>query len=226
MKLVELREDIFFETHARGEFEQSIKMDNALRDHYNLVRTTGNQIGTAANKYSILQTGNNGDYIVGIYYKQLNVIAAFVKFSIITLFNKKYIDVIMVHSLTDLAAEQPILKKLIGKNLLFALLGFMKEHYNLPFVESGGYQSNDAIRAIKIISKNNKVQWLNIKTGQIVDYDSTKDNPIRGLINEPYRLKTNKTDWRIIVETVGTHDIDDYTVHNCYMEMVNRGFNF
>lgn len=211
-----------FETYATGEFQQSIEMNNGLRAHYNLLRTNGKQIGTADN-YSILQTDADSDYIVGIYYKQLNLIGAFVKFSIITLFDKKYIDIILVHSLSSMADDQPILKELIGKNLLFVLLDFMKNHYNLPFVESGGYQSTDAIRAIKILSKNNKIRWLNINTGQIANYDPTKDNPKRGLVNEPYRSKQNKTDWRIIVESSGLHEVCDYSIHECYMEMINKG---
>jgi len=229
MKLTELfksfniTEDYYFETKATGNFDQSLLMNEALRAHYNLVRTTGKQIGTAANKYSILQTEQDGDYIIGIYYKPLNIIGAFVKFSLKTLFDKKYIDIILVHSLADMAAQQQILKELVGKNLLFILLDFMKTHYNLPFIEYSGYQSDDAIRAIHILSKNNKIQWLNIQTGQIVNYDPTKDKPKQGLINEPYRSKISKTDWRIIVESTGIYNIDDYSVHYDYMKLLNRG---
>ncbi len=102
---------------------------------------------------------------------------------------------------------------------------FMKSHYSLPFIEYSGYQSNDAIRAIKILSRNNVVKWLNVKTGQIIDYDLSKDNPKSGLINEPYRSKTNKTDWRIVVESTGVHKVDDYPIHESYISMVARGFS-
>lgn len=223
MKLTDLiTEDFFFETKATGIFDQ-IELSDAIRQHYQFLEQHGKQIGSAGYKLSIIQAKmDSNTYIAGV--RMNNLTGAFVKFNMLSLFNTQYINVILVHSLTSLANQHQQLKPLINKNLLRTLLEFMKGHYKLPFVDYGGYQSNDAIRAIKILSRNHKVQWLNIKTGEIVGYDPTKDNPRQDKINEPFRSKTTKTDWRTVVESSGSHNIEDYEIHEVYMSMLKRGF--
>lgn len=216
MKLTDL-----LETRATGPFDQ-IGLSDAIRQHYQILEKHGKQIGSAGYKLSIIQAKmDSNTYIVGI--RMNNLTGAFAKFDIVSLFDNQYINIILVHSLTNLASHHSELKSLINKNLILNLLEFMKGHYKLPFVDYGGYQSDDAIRAIKILSRNHKVQWLNIKTGEIVDHDPIKDSPRQGKVNEPFRSKTIKTDWRIIVESSGNHDIENYEIHEAYMGMLKRG---
>lgn len=213
----------FFETKATGEFRAIPGMSEAMIDYYELLHENGKQIGTAANQYPITQIKMpNGQYLVGLYSDRPDMLVAICKYQVLSLWNRKYIDVILIHSLSDFAGRDARFKPLVNKNLIMVLLEFMKDHYNLPFIESYGEQSNDAIRLIKIASRANKTHWLNIKTEEMAEYDPAKDNPKKGMINEPFRSPNQKTDWRIVIESSGVHDVDDYSVHEGWMRKLQR----
>lgn len=218
-------EDYCFETKSTGPFNFE-QLREPIRLHYQTLRQSGKQIGDIGHKLAVIQTPpTDGVYIVGVQNVKTGMLLCVVKFSLINVFENQYIDIILMHIMSSMVGQYPQLVQYVDNKALTNLLMFMKSHYSLPFIEYSGYQSNDAIRAIKILSRNNVVKWLNVKTGQIIDYDPSKDNPKSGLINEPYRSKTNKTDWRIVVESTGVHEVDDYPIHESYISMVARGFS-
>lgn len=210
----------FFETQSTGSFNQpdGSQIYDAMIQHYSELKQYGKQIGKTKHGI-ILQTNVGSDYIIGLNYfgkipgkEQLGIRdcgpVAFCKFSTCTINNIKYIDVILIHSLTSTHKFIPKLP------FMLELCMFMKQHYNLPFIDLTGYQSDDAIKMLRIISKipNTKLEWLNIKTGEKIGYDFKND--------VGFRDNKSKTDWRIIAETNGITNIDDYSLYENLMNNI------
>jgi hypothetical protein len=207
---------LHFETQSTGEFTIP---DNLVNVHYQELVNHGKHIGKLSNHKTILQTPlHDNTYLIGINVTQGSVNKgpiAFVKFGITTIDNQQYIDIILVHSLSTRVPELAKTQNMID------LFMFMKNHFKLPFIDGTGYQSDKAISLIKWIARttNTKLKWKDILTGEEQPYNHKVDNPS----NEPFRNTIAKTNWRLIAESAGTFDVENYEIHNAYMTMVTRG---
>lgn len=203
-----------FETQSTGKFNVP---DQNTDQHYRQLIDHGKQIGNIG-PYHVVQDEHDGVYLVGLIYfegQKNKGPVAFVKFQTKTLFGKQYIDIILIHSLSTRY------KQLAKSNLIIPLLTFLKTHYNLPFIDLTGYQSDKAISLIRWVDRIQltNVKWINIKTGEEQQYNWKVDSPK----NSPFRSASNKTDWRIVAESAGTFGVDDYSLHEALLHSLCVG---
>lgn len=231
MKLFEVLmlppEYLFEMTKSTGEFSITPATQAAITQHYQEIQQHGKHIGNIG-AYPIIEDRYSGTSRVALQYietvvdpntqhqvKKNRGPVAFCLFKQVNYNNTDYIGLILAHSLS---ADFPQLR---GKNFISVLLTFMRGHYSKPIIDHSGYQSDEFIGALKSLASKSElnVQWLNIKTGQTEKYDPAKDHPE----TSPYRSKTQKTDWRITMESAGTHEIGDFQSHDEMLKVITKG---
>jgi hypothetical protein len=99
-----------------------------------------------------------------------------------------------------------------GKRVISMFLWFLKTRQNFSKMIIGGVHSDDTINMLRNggLSHFNK-KWINLKTGETVQYDRTKDIDDNKSY-EPYRSRLAQTEWRLMIENAG--DFGDWPRFN------------
>lgn len=132
----------------------------------------------------------NESYMYGI--KNGDNVTAVIIFHLTTVFDNQY-------AVIDVAYTLPEYRKL---NDMRRIMWFLKAQEHLKLM-SGGQESKSAVAYIDKLFNSNRFdpKWLNMTTGEIKDYN---DKSVK------FRSYENKTDWRLIAESVNHSDWNEH----------------